>query len=404
MANTLLTIDMITREALSLWKNTNSFIRHLDTQYDSSFGQSGAKIGASLRIRLPNDYVVRTGPAASVQDTAEQSVTMTIATQKGVDVSFSSAERALKLDDYSKRVLAPAVNNLVGNIAADVMTGVESGCANLVAEKDGSNNVATPNSGTILSAGAVLDTISAPTTGRMAIADQWSMARLVQSMQGLFNPSAKISEQFEKGMLYNDVLGFDWDKDQTVIKHTAGTFTAGTVNGANQTGLTLVVNAITGTLKQGDIICLTGVNSVNRITKQDSGQLAQFVVTADAANGATSLSIYPAIVPSNAGASVQYQTVVSSPANAAPILLQTNPSQVYRKNVCFVPEAIAFVTADMELPRGVHEAHREQFEGISMRMVTAYDVRSDQFITRMDVLYGYLWIRPEWVVTIADAI
>lgn len=404
MANTLLTIDMITRSALSLWQNTNSFIRHLDTQYDDSFGQSGAKIGASLRIRLPNDYVVRTGAAASVQDTAESSVSMTIATQKGVDLSFSSAERALKLDDYEKRVLAPAVNNLVGSIGADVMTGVESGCASIVAERDGTGAVTTPNSGTILSAGAVLDTYSAPSMGRIAIADQWSMSRLVQSMQGLFNPSAKISEQFENAMMYDNVLGFDWDKDQTIVKHTAGTFTAGTVNGAGQSGLTLVTNAITGTLAVGDIIILAGVNSVNRITKQDSGQLAQFVVTAAAANGATSLSIYPAIVPSNAGSPVQYQTVVSAPANSAAISLLTNASQVYRKNVCFVPEAIALVTADLELPKGVHEAHREQYEGVSMRMVTAYDVRSDQFITRMDVLYGYLWIRPEWVVTIADAI
>jgi hypothetical protein len=404
MANTLLTIDMITRSALSLWQNTNSFIRHLDTQYDDSFGQSGAKIGASLRIRLPNDYVVRTGAAASVQDTAESSVSMTIATQKGVDLSFSSAERALKLDDYEKRVLAPAVNNLVGSIGADVMTGVESGCASIVAERDGTGAITTPNSGTILSAGAVLDTYSAPSMGRIAIADQWSMSRLVQSMQGLFNPSAKISEQFENAMMYDNVLGFDWDKDQTIVKHTAGTFTAGTVNGAGQSGLTLVTNAITGTLAVGDIITLAGVNSVNRITKQDSGQLAQFVVTAAAANGATSLSIYPAIVPSNAGSPVQYQTVVSAPANSAAISLLTNASQVYRKNVCFVPEAIALVTADLELPKGVHEAHREQYEGVSMRMVTAYDVRSDQFITRMDVLYGYLWIRPEWVVTIADAI
>lgn len=404
MANTLLTIDMITRSALSLWQNTNSFIRHLDTQYDDSFGQSGAKIGASLRIRLPNDYVVRTGPAASVQDTAESSVTMALATQKGVDISFSSAERALKLDDYEKRVLAPAVNNLVGSIAADVMTGVESGCASIVSEKDGTNAIITPNSGTILSAGAVLDTYSAPSMGRIAIADQWSMSRLVQSMQGLFNPSAKISQQFEDGMLYDNVLGFDWDKDQTVVKHTAGTFTAGTVNGAGQSGLVLVTNAITGTLTVGDIVIIAGVNSVNRITKQDSGQLAQFVITSAAAGGATSLSIYPAIVPSNAGSPVQYQTVVSSPANLAAVSLLTNPSQVYRKNVCFVPEAIALVTADLELPRGVHEAHRETYEGVSMRMVTAYDVRSDQFITRMDVLYGYLWIRPEWVVTIADAI
>lgn len=406
MANSLLTIQMITREAISLFRNTNSFLRNVDMQYDDQYAQTGAKIGTALKIRLPNDYTVRTGPAASVQDTAEQSVTLTVSTQKGVDVSFNSAERALSLDDYSKRVLAPAVNKLVGNIAADLMTGVEGGCSNIVANQDGANNVLNPNAGTVLSAGAVLDSISAPENGRMIVTDQWTMARVVQSLAGLFNPSAKIGRQFEKAMVYEDVLGFDWNKDQTVVKHTVGTFTVGTVNGAGQTGLTLVTNAITGTLALGDIITIAGVNSVNRVTSKDNGTLAQFVLTAAAANNAMSLSIYPAIVPPVGGQAVQYQTVTASPANAAAISLALNipASSVYRKNIAFIPEAITMATADLELPRGVHEAHREAMDGISMRMLTAYDVKSDEFITRMDVLYGWLWIRPEWVVAVADAV
>src|ERR1700678_193465 len=104
MANSLLTINMITREAVRLWKNTNAFLQNIDTQYDDSFAQTGAKVGTALRIRLPNDYTVRTGPAASVQDTAEQSTTLVLATQKGVDVSFSSVDRTMSLDDYSERV------------------------------------------------------------------------------------------------------------------------------------------------------------------------------------------------------------------------------------------------------------------------------------------------------------
>lgn len=406
MANSLLTIQMITREAISLFRNTNSFLRNVDMQYDDQYAQTGAKIGTALKIRLPNDYTVRTGPAASVQDTAEQSVTLTVSTQKGVDVSFNSAERALSLDDYSKRVLAPAVNKLVGNIAADLMTGVEGGCSNIVANQDGANNVINPNAGTILSAGATLDSISAPENGRMIVTDQWTMARVVQSLAGLFNPSAKIGRQFDKAMVYEDVLGFDWNKDQTVVKHTVGTFTAGTVAGAGQTGLTLVTNAITGTLALGDIITIAGVNSVNRVTSKDNGTLAQFVLTAAAANGATSLSIYPAIVSPVGGQAVQYQTVTASPGNAAVISLALSipPSSVYRKNIAFIPEAVTMATADLELPRGVHEAHREAMDGISMRMLTAYDVKSDEFITRMDVLYGYLWIRPEWICAVADAV
>ena len=85
MANSLLTINMITREAVRLWKNSNAFLQNVDMQYDDSFAVTGAKIGTALRIRLPNDFTVTTGPAISVQDTQEQSTTLTVATQKHVD-------------------------------------------------------------------------------------------------------------------------------------------------------------------------------------------------------------------------------------------------------------------------------------------------------------------------------
>lgn len=372
-------------------------------QYDDSFAKTGAKIGTSLRIRLPNDYTVRTGPAASVQDTAEQSTTMVLATQKGVDVSFSSVDRTMSLDDYSERVLAPAINNLAGAIAADIMSGTEGGICNLVANLDGSNNIISPTASTYLQAGASLNTNSAPLGERKIVNDPYTEARVVASLAGLFNPVADVARQYKTGMM-QQALGFDWLMDQTVIKHTAGTFTAGTVNTGGQTGSTVATNAITGTLAQGDIITFANVNAVNRITKQTTGQLRQFVVTAPAISGATSLSIYPAIVPAVAGVAVQYQTVDTSPINGAAISLVTKPSVTYRKNIAYAPQCVTMATADLELPRGVHEAAREAFDGVSMRMVTAYNVSTDQFITRLDILYGYLFVRPEWGVVVCDAI
>src|SRR3954470_14904228 len=111
---------MITREALRIFKNTNLFLRNVDTQYDDSFAKTGGKIGDTLRIRLPNEYVTRTGKVATPQDTVERSIPLTVATQQGVDVAFSSAERALSLDDYSNRILLPAMNTLAGSIAVNV--------------------------------------------------------------------------------------------------------------------------------------------------------------------------------------------------------------------------------------------------------------------------------------------
>ena len=161
MATTLLTIDMITRMAVTLWKNSNLFVQNVDTQYDDQFARTGAKIGTSLRIRLPNDYTVNTGAAVSFQDTAEQSITLPVATQKNVGLSFSSVDLAMKADDFAKRYVGPAVNNLAGQVAMTVMLGAEGGISNFVSNTDGSSNIITPNAATILSARAILSNNSA---------------------------------------------------------------------------------------------------------------------------------------------------------------------------------------------------------------------------------------------------
>jgi hypothetical protein len=402
MANSLLTIDKITREAIRLFINTNAFIQSIDRQYDDQFAQSGAKIGNALRIRLPNDYTVRTGAVAAPQDTAEQQTTLTLATQKGVDVSFSSVQRSLSLDDFSTRVLKPMMNNLVGEVAADIMGGVQGGIANYVSNVDGSGNVTTPTAETWLLAGAKLDENSGPKGNRKIVQDPLTQARTISSLAGLFNPQGTVSKQFNTATM-QQALGFDWCMDQTVIKHQTAGYTAGfTVSGANQTGTTLVTGAITGGLNRGDIITIDGVNAVNRVTKEDIGSLRQFVVTEDVATGGTSISIYPAIVPPVAGNKVAHQTVTASPANSAVVNVVTATAETYRKNFAFVPEAVTMATADLELPKGVHEAHRESYDGVSMRMVSAYSIGTDQFITRLDVLYGHLWVRPEWACVVAD--
>lgn len=408
MANALLTIDMITREAIRLFRNSNAFIQNIDHQYDDQFAVTGAKIGTTLRIRLPNDYTVRTGPVASVQDTAETQITLTLATQKGVDVSFSSVDKTMKLDDFSERILAPMVNNLAGNVAADIMSGVESGICNFAANQDSSGVTLNPTAQTWLEAGAKLDINSAPMGSRKVIMDPLTQARTVSSLAGLFNPTGKISEQYSSGAMSSRTLGYEnWFSDQTVIKHTTANYSGTkTVNGAGQTGTTITTNAITGGLNKGDIITFAGVNAVNFVTKVSTGELRQFVVTADAATGATSISIFPAIIPPDAGGNaVQYQTVTASPANAAAIVPVTLAAEVYRKNFVYAKEAVTMATADLWMPeKGVLEAAREQYDGISMRMISDYAIGTDQAITRLDVLYGYLWVRPQWAAVVADAI
>ena len=405
MANQLLTLGMLTREAIRLWKNSNAFIQNVDMQYDDSFAVSGAKIGSSLRIRLPNDFTVTTGPALSVQDTAEQSATLVLATQKHVDISFSLVDRTLSLDDFSRRILAPMVNNLAGEVARDVMSGAEGGVCNFAANQDGAGNILSPIISTVLNAGANLDLNSAPIANRNIVNNPVSDARMVAAAAGLFNPTAEISRQYTTGRM-REALGFNWMKDQTAIAHTTGSLAQGsaTVNGAGQTGLNLAVNALAGSLNIGDIVTIAGVFQVNRITKQSTGKLREFVVTANVAAGATVVPIYPAIIPSVGGQTVQYQTVTSAPANGAALNQSSavGASVTYRKNLAFAPEAVTMAVADLEMPQGVHEVERVTYDGISMRMLSDYMPGTDQMITRLDVLYGYLWIRPEWAVVVAD--
>ncbi len=417
MANSLLTIGGITREAIRLFMNSNAFIGNIDKQYDGSFAKTGAKIGQQLRIRLPNDYTVSDGPALSVQDTNEQSTTITVATQRHVDTSFNSVDMTMNLDDYSEIILAPKINNLAGNVAATIMSGVtvaqgpfagtvvngaEGGICNLVQNVNSLSAIIAPTSETWLTAGATLDANSAQTQNRKAILSPFTMARTVSSLTGLFNPAKEVSRQYSNARMY-DALNFEWFMDQTTVIHTSGTFTAGTVNTAGQTGTSLVTNAITGTLKKGDIITLAGVNAVNRVTKQDTGQLRQFVVTADVATAAVAIPIYPAIVGPVNGQPSQYQTVTASPANTATILLVTPAAGQYRQNFVYAKQAVTMVTADLEMPPNVKGA-REQMDGISMRAVTQYVIGTDQTADRLDILFGWLFVRPEWACIVCDAV
>lgn len=401
--NSILTDQIITRMAVRLFLNSNSFIKNINRQYDSQFAVDGAKIGTQLRIRLPNDYVATDGPAVSIQDTQEQSTTLTVANQKTVSMAFLTSERTLSIEDYTERVLEPAINILCGSVALNIMQGSEGGIANYSSSVDGTGAVVTPSTGTFLKAKAQLDAYEARTDKRLMIIDPFTDSSVSGSLTGLLNPATEISKQYTSGSMKN-ALGWNWMMDQTVLKHTTGSFSAGTVHGAGQSGTTLVVNAITGTLKKGDFITLALINGVNRTTKQSSGRLCQFTVTADVISGATSIPIFPAIVASAGGAAVQYQTVVNAPADNATILLVNKASETYVRNIGYVPEAVTMVTADLIMPKGVHDSGRTVFDGVSMRMVTDYIFGTDQLASRVDVLFGSTWVRPEWAVVVADAV
>jgi len=414
MSNTYLTIDMITAEAVMLFKNSNLFIMNMDTQYDDQFAVDGAKIGDTLRIRLPSDFVVTDGPAMQLQNNTQQYTSLTVSSQKNVATPYSTAERTMSIDRYSELVVAPMVNALCGKVASTVMRGSEGGVCNLISNVDGAGNIISPTMDQFTGANAILDDQGATMMDRRCVQDPTSDARTVSSLAGLLNPVTEISSQFRSGMMKSG-LGFDrFFRDQTIIKHTTGTFSAGgTVNGGGQTtstsGGNITVNAITGTLRKGDIITFANVNAVNRVTKDSLGTLRQFVVTADVATTATTIPIYPGMIGPvggvAGGADQQYQTVDALPINGAAMVLVTPASSVYRKSLAYTQKAVTMASADLVMPKkAVEEASRTSYDGVSMRMLTDYLPLTDQLATRLDVLFGFKFIRPEWLCVICDRV
>ena len=417
MANNILTPSMITRYSIRMFLNTNYFIQNLSRQYESQFGIEGARIGAQLRIRYANQYTVTDGPGISIQDTTEQQFLLTVATQRHVDVAFTSAETTLDVDDYMERIVLPRVNALAANVALQVMVNTATAVRNITANVDANNNILPVTDAPVALARAILEENSAPNFGEMgmrkvALAPR-SDARIQQALRGLFNPVESISRQYNTGMMY-EALQFRFFEDQSVVSHTTGTLTTGSVSGANQTGQTLVVTALGGSINAGDVFTISGVNAVNRVNFSSLGTLAQFVAVATTASGGTSVNFYPPIVgPASstpyAGLSYtpqQYQTVSALPANAATITPFANASVTYRENLAYAPDAITLVVAPLWVPpneKGVIAAARHEYDRLSMRSLVVYEPTTDQPIDRLDILFGSGVPRPEWIVQVADS-
>lgn len=386
MANSLLTPTQVTREVLNVLHEKATFIGTTNRSYDDSFAQKGAKIGDSLKIRLPNKYTVRSGKVLSAQDTSEESVTLTVATQKGVDMNFSTAELAMKIDDFSKRIIQPAVAVLVSTIEYDYLSSVTKEIYNQVGTAG-----TTPNAMlTFGEARAKLNQYLAPKDDRRHIQlDSIAMATMVDAVKGLFQDSDSIKKQYREGKM-GRTAGFDWSENERIYVHT---------NGTDHSGITLD----TDTLANGDTTCaITGCssaptagtvftfatgNAVHPETKQAYGHLQQFVVVSATT---TEITFSPAIYSSGAK-----QNVSVMPSTTSALTFVGSASTAYEQHLAYHEDAFAFATADLELPQGVHFAARENFDGVSVRIVRQYDINNDNIPCRLDILHGFKTLRAE---------
>ena len=397
MANSLLTIDMITRKALEILENNLVITRTVNRQYDDSFAVEGAKIGSTLRIRLPDRALVTDGAALQVQDDNEQFTTLTVSSQKHIGVNFTSAELTMQLDDFAERVLKPRISQLASSIDADVANSYKS-----IFQSVGTPGTTPATSLVLLQAQQKLNESAAVMSPRYATVNPAANAGLVEGLKGLFNPVNTISRQFKNGLMGEGVLGLEEiNMSQSIKQHTTGSRTgAHTVTTTVSTQGQATIN-ITGTGSQtiaaGDVFTIANVYAVNPQTRESTGSLQQFVVTeANTASGGayTSVKISPAIYTS----SNALATVDSFPQSSAVVTFLGSASTQYPQNLVYHKDAISFATADLLLPQGVDMASRQVHNGISMRVVRQYDINNDRLPCRIDVLYGFSTIRPPMAV------
>jgi hypothetical protein len=399
MANTLLTIGMVTKETLRVLVNNLTFTKHVNREYSSEFAVTGAKIGSIVNVRKPVRPLVYKGQALQIQDATESQVPVALTDQAQVGMEFSSQNLTLDIDEYSDRFIAPAAAAIANQIDYDGLA-----TYNQVANAVGTPGT-TPNALlTYNLAATALDNEAAPNDDQRSIVITSLMqSTIVDALKGLFQASQAIADQYRRGAM-GTAAGFDWYMDQNCATHTVGAL-GGTplVNGASQTGSSLITDGWTGAvatrLLKGDIFTIgatsTSIYGVNPQSRASTGQLRQFVVTADTASdvsGNMTIPIYPAITPSG-----QFQTVSASPANDATINVLGAANTASPQGLAFHRDAFTLATADLYMPDGAGKAYRvnSKVAGISLRVIRDYLIMSDQEPVRVDVLYGWAALRPE---------
>jgi hypothetical protein len=397
MSNSILTIDMITRKALEILENNLVITRNVNRQYDDSFAVEGAKIGSTLRIRLPDRALVTDGAALQVQDDNEQFTTLTVASQKHIGVNFTSAELTMQLDDFAERVLKPRISQLASSVDADVANSYKS-----IYNTVGTPGTTPATSLVLLQAQQKLNEGAAVMSPRYATVNPAANAGLVEGMKGLFNPTDTVSRQFKNGMMGMGVLGFEEvNMSQSIKQHTTGTRSTsdtilvnGTITTEGQSTISIDGGTGSATVTVGDVFTVANVFAVNPQTRESTGSLQQFTVTAasTASGGAwTNIAVSPAMyTPNNALA-----TISAFPQDGAAITFVGAANTQYAQNLVYHKDAITFATADLLLPQGVDMASRQVHNGISLRVVRQYDINNDRLPCRIDVLYGFNAVRPQ---------
>lgn len=403
MSNSLLTDDIITKETMMSLKNHLVFTKNANMQYSDQFAQSGAKKGATINIRKPSRYEVTEGATLVIQDSQDQSEALTLDKHYHVGMAFAEKDRTLSIDRFRERYIDPATIALANKIDSQFFSDMYQAVFSSVGVPSASAFPSTLKGFT--NAKAVCSLLGAPKGTYNAVVDPLVEASLVNGLSGLFQSSEKIAKQYEEGVM-GIAAGCKFMMSQNVPKHTAGAIagapaidTTVSANGTATLHLDGITGSITNCYKKGDVITIQNVYAVNPQTKVSTGQLKQFVVTADTnsvTNEIAALPISPAIYLSGA-----LQNVDSAPTDGALVYLfgaaLTYANVVAPQNMVYHRDAFLFGSADFELPSEGVKASRavDKDAGLSLTMTSQFDIVNYRNITRLDFLGGWKCVYPE---------
>lgn len=396
MSNTLVTVDMVTRAALDIAHEKLSFIGTINRDYDDSFAKKAFKIGDSLRIRSPNQFTRRTGSRImNVQDQAEATQTLTVATQDGVDMRFNGAELALSIEEFSERYIEPAVSVLVAGVEGDVLADVTKKVYNTV----GSAGTVVGTGGDIapiVNARAKLNQYLAPKDNRRAVQlDSITMGSVVNGLKSLFHDGTQIKEAFREGQIARNSMA-DWYENEKTWTMTNGSDVACTldtytvINGDSDLTVTSFA-----TPTAGMVFTIAGAYAVHPETKAAYDHLQQFTVLSGST--ATNILCSPTIYLSG-----PKQNVSATPTTTAALTFWGSASTPYRQNLMYHKDAFTFVTADLPIMAESEKCVRRVKDGLALRVWKGSDIRNDEMLMRIDILYGWLAQRPEWACRISN--
>jgi len=401
--NTLLTPSLITKEALTILENNLVMAKKVRRDYDKYFGKSlptVGKIGDTLTIRKPNRFTVRTNSTLSAQNIVEPSTSIVIDKVAGVDFSFTSRELTLNIEEFSERYLKPAMATIANKIDFDLLS----------LYKDVYNQVGTPRTtpATFAALAATtrrLNEEAAPKDReRHGIIDPAAEVTLADAFKAFFNPARAVSDQYEDAEI-GRVGGIGWNMDQNVNLHTTGTVSNTTpaidtnVTAGDTTFHMDGLNGATVTAVKGDTFTIAGIYAVNPQSRQSTGVLRQFVVTANTTAVGSEFAALPiSPAPYASGA---FQNVTALPVDGDLVTFFDPSAATSTQNLAFHKDAFALVTVPLELPEGVHFAARDSYKGINMRIVRQYTISDDAIPTRIDVIYGVKTLYQELAVRLA---